>query len=73
MQEAAFELNCRVILYLSFIFYQIYFGFQSLFKLEITNPDINRIKARVFLAKILVLEELDNKIFDNKILYSIIK
>jgi hypothetical protein len=51
------------------------FGFYLLifFKLEITNPNINRIKAQAFLAKILVLEELDNKKFDTKIFYFIIK
>jgi hypothetical protein len=73
VQETAFELNHQVILYLGFIFYQIYFGFQPFSKLEITNPNINRIEARVFLAKVSVLEELDNKIFDTKVLYSIIK
>jgi hypothetical protein len=73
MQEAAFELNRRVILYLGFTPYQIYFGFQPLSKLEITNPNINRIETRVFLAKALVLEELDNEIFDTKVLYFIIK
>jgi hypothetical protein len=73
VQETAFELNYHVILYLGFTPYQIYFGFQSFSKFEITNPNINQIEARVFLAEILILEELDNKIFDTMVFYSIIK
>jgi hypothetical protein len=73
VQEAAFELNRRVILYLGFISYQIYFGFQPSSKLEIANPDINRIEARAFLAEVSALEELDDKIFDIEILYSIVE
>jgi hypothetical protein len=73
VQEAVFELSRRVILYLGFTFYQIYFGFQPFSKLEITNPNIDRIEARVFLAKVLVFKELDNKIFDNKVFYFIIE
>jgi hypothetical protein len=42
-------------------------------KLEITNPDINRMEARAFLAKALALEELDDEIFDTEVLYSMIE
>jgi hypothetical protein len=73
MQEVVFELNRRIILYLGFISYQIYFSFQPFFKIEITNLNINWMETRVFLTKILVFEKLDNKIFNNNKIYSIIK